>query len=477
MSLKAKLSKRKLNSSLLRNKSFDGKGGTWSDHDKSLSMPNIADTSPSKPAYPESSQNGFIPSGLNSNRNNAGKAKAFILRKLRFRSLTVTESRNFTKSDSSTSKENAYDKCPGSNSPNKKDGVDTDTALEGSSSQHCAPPNATQSHKFSQSSIGYLNAPKRGDKSKSVENVSSCSDNDTLGSNLHDEGNYVAEPGISSDSTACYECAVALTNQSDVSLGQVSGNSNNRDQTLTEQFPENRPPARPPKPIELRGEPLSKPLEEDGNVPPKPPARLPTSGISRTFPSIRAVKLLHGNRESGAYESIDEKDHSCLVAEQNLPGELRKLPQQPWYWGPLTQEQAEGKLRGLPNGYFLVRDSSDERYLLSLSFNSNGRPVHTRFEYVGGLFSINDSQGYVSVVDLIEDAVRESQNGIYSFMQNINGTQTFPARLTNPVSRFTEMKSLQHLCRFVIRETFPRHYIADLPVPEKIRKYILENQY
>ncbi|KAL0181445.1 hypothetical protein M9458_023851, partial [Cirrhinus mrigala] len=52
-----------------------------------------------------------------------------------------------------------------------------------------------------------------------------------------------------------------------------------------------------------------------------------------------------------------------------------------WYWGPMNWEDAEMKLRGKPDGSFLVRDSSDPRYILSLSFRSQGVTHHTRMEH------------------------------------------------------------------------------------------------
>lgn len=42
------------------------------------------------------------------------------------------------------------------------------------------------------------------------------------------------------------------------------------------------------------------------------------------------------------------------------------------------------KLKGKPDGSFLVRDSSDPRYILSLSFRSQGITHHTRMEHYRG---------------------------------------------------------------------------------------------
>jgi hypothetical protein len=50
----------------------------------------------------------------------------------------------------------------------------------------------------------------------------------------------------------------------------------------------------------------------------------------------------------------------------------------------MNWEDAEMKLKAKPDGAFLVRDSSDPRYILSLSFRSQGVTHHTRMEHYRG---------------------------------------------------------------------------------------------
>ena len=59
-------------------------------------------------------------------------------------------------------------------------------------------------------------------------------------------------------------------------------------------------------------------------------------------------------------------------------------PQCEWYWGAAGWEEAEGALEGERDGAFLVRDSSDPRYIISLSFRSQGSTHHTRIEHYKG---------------------------------------------------------------------------------------------
>lgn len=161
---------------------------------------------------------------------------------------------------------------------------------------------------------------------------------------------------------------------------------------------------------------------------------------------------------------------------------MRQLKDVGWYWGPLVWEEAEAKLANKADGSFLVRDSSDERYILSLSFKHQGRVHHTRIEHHRGQFSFwsqPESHGKSTIKDFIEQCVENSRNGrfLYFIRPSAPGAPPLPIHLLHPVSRFAQMRSLQHMCRFAILQMVRRDHIDNLPVPTRIKNYLQEAQY
>uniref|UniRef100_A0A3B5AWF6 Suppressor of cytokine signaling 7 n=1 Tax=Stegastes partitus TaxID=144197 RepID=A0A3B5AWF6_9TELE len=199
----------------------------------------------------------------------------------------------------------------------------------------------------------------------------------------------------------------------------------------------------------LRGLPRPIPLRPDGHPPPRLAPRCPLS-----------------RPDAGSFATS-----------------LRELEKCGWYWGPMNWEDAEMKLKGKPDGSFLVRDSSDPRYILSLSFRSQGVTHHTRMEHYRGTFSLWCHPKFEdrchSVVEFIERAIMHSKNGkfLYFLRSRVPGLPPTPVQLLYPVSRFSSVKSLQHLCRFCIRQLVRIDHIQELPLPTPLIAYLRKFYY
>ncbi|CAL7935844.1 unnamed protein product [Xylocopa violacea] len=195
--------------------------------------------------------------------------------------------------------------------------------------------------------------------------------------------------------------------------------------------------------------------------------------------TIENPKVEHqiANVEESAEASVSNDNK----VKASLTEELLKLSNYGWYWGPISGTEADAKLLSEPDGAFLVRDSSDDRYVLTLSFKSSGKLLHARMEHSGGLFSLcnqSESEGFSTVADLIHYSMNFSQSAVFCYSRpKYPGYPSFPVRLTKPVSRFTQVRSLQYLCRFVIRQNTRLDNIHKLPLPKTIKGYIEEAHY
>ncbi|XP_056636063.1 uncharacterized protein LOC130444820 [Diorhabda sublineata] len=186
----------------------------------------------------------------------------------------------------------------------------------------------------------------------------------------------------------------------------------------------------------------------------------------------------HGNISGRALPPLPNKENIKNVdSEQMLDfaTSIQRVKDFGWYWGPISSEAAEKILSNEPDGSFIVRDSSDDHYIFSLTFKLNNCVRHVRIEHDQGNFSFGSCTKFKSqtIVEFIENAVEHSRSGRYLFFLHRRPV-IGPVRvqLLHPVSRFKQVQSLQHLCRFVIHKNVRMDLIPNLPLPRRMIDYL-----
>ncbi|XP_014366644.2 uncharacterized protein LOC106717315 [Papilio machaon] len=180
-----------------------------------------------------------------------------------------------------------------------------------------------------------------------------------------------------------------------------------------------------------------------------------------------------------ALPPLPQSPQSPHTTHLDFATSIQKVKDYPWYWGPISVEAAEKILSNEPDGSFIVRDSSDDHYIFTLTFKLNGLR-HVRIEHDQGNFCFGGCTMFKAqtIVEFIENAVETSRSGRYLFFLNLRPVLG-PVRvqLLYPVSRFKRVQSLQHTCRFVILKYVRRDLISSLPLPRRLLDYLSATHY
>ena len=90
-----------------------------------------------------------------------------------------------------------------------------------------------------------------------------------------------------------------------------------------------------------------------------------------------------------------------------------------------------------------------------------------------------DSHGKSTIKEFIEQCVKNSRNGqfLYFIRPSGPGSPPMPVHLLYPISRYRQMRSLQHMCRFCILQFLRRDHIDALGIPTRIKDYLKDPQY
>lgn len=146
----------------------------------------------------------------------------------------------------------------------------------------------------------------------------------------------------------------------------------------------------------------------------------------------------------------------------------------------------------MPEGFFLVRDSTHPSYLFTLSVRTNRGPTNVRIEYSDSLFRLDSNWlskprilSFPDVVSLVQHYVSSCSSDSAKEQPASQPPPPSPEpsplkepaavhlRLLQPLHRSGESPSLQHLCRVQInRSMAPGAEVTELPLPRRMAEYL-----
>ncbi|XP_043933861.1 cytokine-inducible SH2-containing protein isoform X2 [Protopterus annectens] len=156
-----------------------------------------------------------------------------------------------------------------------------------------------------------------------------------------------------------------------------------------------------------------------------------------------------------------------------------------WYWGSLTANEAKQQLINLPEGTFLIRNSTHSSYLFTLSVKTNRGPTNVRIEYTDGRFRLDSNYlakphilAFQDVVSLIQHYVTSCKADLPSSQSasttasvaQLQKDRAVHLKLIKPLHRQDSFPSLQHLCRLSINKVATQ--VSQLPLPKKMHEYL-----
>ncbi|XP_061473864.1 cytokine-inducible SH2-containing protein [Rhineura floridana] len=187
--------------------------------------------------------------------------------------------------------------------------------------------------------------------------------------------------------------------------------------------------------------------------------------------------------ESNPSQTRDPEEDLLCIAKT-----FSYLRESGWYWGSITASEAKQQLQKMPEGTFLVRDSTHPSYLFTLSVKTNRGPTNVRIEYADSKFRLDSNclskpriLAFPDVVSLIQHyvlscTVESKSDAPYPPPMPLPPVQKEVAvsavhlKLIQPLRRKDSAPSLQHLCRLQINRSTAE--TDQLPLPKRMNDYL-----
>lgn len=178
-----------------------------------------------------------------------------------------------------------------------------------------------------------------------------------------------------------------------------------------------------------------------------------------------------------------------------LAATLNALRTSGWYYEGLSWQESQEALQSTSPGTFLVRDSSDPRFLFSLSVQTDRGPTSIRLHYICGQFRLDAEPRLAPLMPLFECVVklveyyialtkdsrkcRKVSRDKEQVWVDARGHLYSHILLTSPLYKKQQRPSLQHLARLAINKQVQAAAadVSRLPLPMPMIDYLKEYPY
>ena len=201
---------------------------------------------------------------------------------------------------------------------------------------------------------------------------------------------------------------------------------------------------------------------------------------------IKSIKLSPGEDQSMASEPASNFNfyvninyiHQCLTLNKYL------LEQCSFYYGAMNWSQSTELLKNTSEGTFLVRDSSDSRFLYTLSVQRTPKdgPTSVRIHFANGKFYLDADEQiedlmpkFDSVLDLIDYYCNLSQNSCAKSHIWVDNKGHFysPICLKKPLKK--DVPTLSHVARLAIHQSMKsQDLLPELNLPNQINNFLVK---
>lgn len=208
--------------------------------------------------------------------------------------------------------------------------------------------------------------------------------------------------------------------------------------------------------------------------------------VDRSSVRGHVATFTRGEEETGGCPKCRQGWRKCCLPRplrgtadiEQLSATLRDLAECGWYYGPMSRKQSVHLLHKQPLGLFLLRDSSDPRFLFSLSVQTAVGPTSVRIHYSDGRFRLDAEPSLAGSVPTFQSVVALVQHyvSLGGPQLCLSGSKYSHVLLRAPL--YKNVPSLKHLARLSLnRLVHSSEEVAPLPIPIVLKKYLIDYPY